>query len=565
MLNYHDYVTLCEALGWTPVPNDGTNSWVDHEEKAVAEHRKRFGSKEPHGGDFAALAPASNVVEFPETPEDAAADALATERLATVDTAKTVSLKEMEAAFDEPLSDVEAAHLAAKRMAPLVEMDLAIRQEVVRLTGTDKILQPAPAKPVVVFGSALHIGTWEGYVQQAIRTESIPNHVWARDPREWLSADHQTTTTRMAHVAIGLLNEAVELKYNINTANLREELGDCFWYLAVATDAFKGWTFNWADAMAYWAEEPATHPAALLDNMLSLGHEIQDHVLQKHVMYLRPLNPETMFRLLQQYAHHLAGVAYQYNQQIEDLWEANILKLEKRYPELVWSTERAAPENRNTTSELEHMWDTATPVAPVPVPENLGASVVSDAAAKYMERQWALLKKGMPFKVKQRDLTTWDPRARLTAVLTADGKYSEQDLYAVLGARLSTAGVHFEWVGEGLANVWVTEQGEDAGVACLIDPKTLLNFPIFKARIAQLVSPAKIASVYADWALQLSNQARASGQNCMAEGYKVVAVKLEAESVGRWEELAHDGYELYTLLYPTLLTIEDFEACLPRK
>ena len=80
--------------------------------------------------------------------------------------------------------------------------------------------------------------TYRNYIAQAKRTEPDYTNVIGRvvNPK----------TLRLLHGAMGLVTESAEFldvmkKYlfynrNIDTVNLREELGDLFWYLAILAD-----------------------------------------------------------------------------------------------------------------------------------------------------------------------------------------------------------------------------------------------------------------------------------------------------------------------------------------
>lgn len=86
--------------------------------------------------------------------------------------------------------------------------------------------------------------SFQDYVKDALRTESVVNIVV--DP---YSTEVRTAPSRLLHAAIGLTTESGELidalKKHIfygkplDTVNLKEELGDLLWYVAIAMDALK--------------------------------------------------------------------------------------------------------------------------------------------------------------------------------------------------------------------------------------------------------------------------------------------------------------------------------------
>lgn len=80
------------------------------------------------------------------------------------------------------------------------------------------------------------------YQQLAARTECDQEAA-----RQRIAADGTLRTTRLLHACLGLSGEVGELsaaaerwvyyKHNLDAGNVKEEIGDCLWYLALACNA----------------------------------------------------------------------------------------------------------------------------------------------------------------------------------------------------------------------------------------------------------------------------------------------------------------------------------------
>jgi NTP pyrophosphatase (non-canonical NTP hydrolase) len=176
------------------------------------------------------------------------------------------------------------------------------------------------------------------YQKLALRTES--------------SSTSANKNFRLLHAAMGLVTEVSEYTYESDTTiDLKEEIGDCFWYIAIGCSAIKlniediseqpigddyiikprffkrqPPTLTGADSLIYWS-------AFLLDKM------------KRHLYYNEELDLEGIAMVLGQIVYDLLGEA---GDHLEIILEKNIEKLKKRYPKK-YTDEHAI--NRDTNKE----------------------------------------------------------------------------------------------------------------------------------------------------------------------------------------------------------------------
>lgn len=157
---------------------------------------------------------------------------------------------------------------------------------------------------------------------------------------------------RLLHSAMGLVTEVAEYAYESDTTiDLKEEIGDCFWYIAIGCSAInlgiedisehpigddylvkprffkrKPPTLTGVDSLTYWS-------AFLLDK------------LKRHLYYNEELDLDGIAMVLGQIVYDLIGEA---GPHLEAILEQNIAKLKLRFP-TAYSDELAI--NRNTTRE----------------------------------------------------------------------------------------------------------------------------------------------------------------------------------------------------------------------
>lgn len=204
---------------------------------------------------------------------------------------------------------------------------------------------------------------WSEYCKLAARTESIPA-IPGLDP----------TIVRLLHASLGLCTEIAEYLDAISAQNEIEELGDAYWYLAVLDN-----TFTIPDLQQLPNCDDADAPGPYWVAML------QD-ICKRVIFYGKPLDNEPN----KNYPHGMLNALYRaywgiirwieyetvFNANLPSpiqLMEANILKLEKRYPDLRFDSTQAVV--RDEVNELSHIpneakeWVTPAQAIYIPVEE----------------------------------------------------------------------------------------------------------------------------------------------------------------------------------------------------
>lgn len=186
---------------------------------------------------------------------------------------------------------------------------------------------------------------WNEYKTLAIRTESVPYNSYEKIPRTQmigLNSDLNAEpawikATRLLHATMGVCTELAELIDGSGVVNFVEEVGDVLWYLAIADDVIgfhsRGNVYKNKPPI-YW-----------------LG-ELND-VLKRHLFYGTELNEE---RLVMAFIHIYQDVYSElanHSFTMEMAMEANIRKLEKRFPEKMFTAQAAI--HRDVDRELDHI------------------------------------------------------------------------------------------------------------------------------------------------------------------------------------------------------------------
>lgn len=192
---------------------------------------------------------------------------------------------------------------------------------------------------------------WNEYKKLALRTESIPVNYFVRlplpsqdDTIDWgaVAADTNKKATRVLHASLGLATEVIELAFHTNRVNLLEEYGDCFWYLAILDDELGFWPF--AAAWCAW-EFPEKEAAYWVG-------EVAD-CTKRWIYYGKELETPRLRDAAYNLAAALTWELTAAGLVLGEVFEANIRKLEKRYPDLRFESNAAI--HRDVDRELDHI------------------------------------------------------------------------------------------------------------------------------------------------------------------------------------------------------------------
>ena len=183
---------------------------------------------------------------------------------------------------------------------------------------------------------------WNEYKTLAIRTESVPsNWFGAIDPGMQAEAaildKRMTTATRLLHATMGACTELAELIDGRGVVNFVEEVGDVLWYIAIADDVLHciGTPFHYINKPPiYW-----------------LG-ELND-VMKRHIFYGKELDTERLATAINILYLDASTELDKKGFTLALAMEANIRKLEKRFPEKMFTAQAAI--HRDVDRELDHI------------------------------------------------------------------------------------------------------------------------------------------------------------------------------------------------------------------
>lgn len=164
------------------------------------------------------------------------------------------------------------------------------------------------------------------YIAEAIRTESIDLFKVERP--------------RLFHAAIGIMTETAEVLVAYDDPNLKEELGDILWYVAIACDEMQ----ITIDELLTVSDLTVEGPEMLLSN----AEAALDHM--KKVCFYGVMFDDLFFA--QKIANVVQMVTKLSRWPLVELQEANIAKLRRRYPDK-FTTDAAV--NRDLAAEREVM------------------------------------------------------------------------------------------------------------------------------------------------------------------------------------------------------------------
>lgn len=185
------------------------------------------------------------------------------------------------------------------------------------------------------------IMNWQEYVSLAIRTESVPDNNFSAlaDPQLSYTAQEQTDrrATRLLHAALGVCTEVAELYDGHTVSNWMEEVGDVLWYLAIADD-----TVGWYSETYKAFDKPI---------LFYIG-EVQD-VLKRHIFYGTGINLDRLIEAFEGIYFHCVDSLVEHHISVGEAMVANIMKLEKRFPDKFFDAKAAI--HRDVDRELEHI------------------------------------------------------------------------------------------------------------------------------------------------------------------------------------------------------------------
>lgn len=192
---------------------------------------------------------------------------------------------------------------------------------------------------------------WQEYCKAAATTESIPKLQLVQDDVQNMRA------IRFLHAVIGLETETSELISFTDDKNIVEELGDCFWYLAILQNT----SFNvypyFRSIEGLITETTRENFEANVQVMRHNASELIDIVAKRHIYYGRDLDNMRFVEAVDKFCDGLVCAVYASNNLLTHCLDANIKKLAKRYPDGRFDGFHAV--HRNVENELSHISDPA--------------------------------------------------------------------------------------------------------------------------------------------------------------------------------------------------------------
>ena len=159
------------------------------------------------------------------------------------------------------------------------------------------------------------------YIKLAVKTESI--------------VDEIKVNTRLNHGIMGLVTEVGELLEPFmdeenspwtHIVNIKEEVGDILWYLAIIMDEL---SLSYDDLVPFINEESSCNIYVL--NLVVESSRLQDD-LKKHIYYGNELDMNLIEKRVNLFVANLIGIAKELEFTLEEVAETNINKLKARYP-----------------------------------------------------------------------------------------------------------------------------------------------------------------------------------------------------------------------------------------
>lgn len=393
---------------------------------------------------------------------------------------------------------------------------------------------------------------WNEYRALAIRTESIPSNSFGMLPPVEVNSMYENAmanerATRLLHAAFGLCTELAELTDGHTIVNFVEEVGDVYWYLAIADDVISWWDYEHG--------KPANELLGK-KGLFWLG-EIQD-VLKRHIFYGKELDTVRMIIACDAIALHLAEDIKMHNLRTSDAWEANIRKLEKRFPDKMFTQQAAI--HRDVDRELDHILESGELIPKVNTLE-LGEDedwpkqvCSSTGAVTYVEPEdmglskvaikFAELCNGVQLTEAYVDATQFTPKEAKTMALGRLG-VSEDKALEELGFALESCDIKI-WSSPETGTMLQVFMKPEAGVQ-LVEKE--LDKEEWKCFVSDNLSKAQIERMAMDLVTDRSNYYYSLGADELARAYGALyrtyssrGDKLEDSTV--WTMWNEQGYSL---------------------
>jgi len=208
---------------------------------------------------------------------------------------------------------------------------------------------------------------WNEYKTLAMRTETIPFIALTTTEVQTLVWNN-VSSVRMLHATMGACTELAELLDGDGVVNFVEEAGDILWYLAIADDVIG----FYVDTTTYLNKPPIYWLGELNDAM------------KRHIFYGTELNIDKMRLAFNNLFIDLENALNKKGFTLEQACRANIMKLEKRYPDKFFDAKAAI--HRDVERELAHIaLDGTILEAPKPTLLDLPHDAIRQGWAKLLD------------------------------------------------------------------------------------------------------------------------------------------------------------------------------------
>jgi NTP pyrophosphatase (non-canonical NTP hydrolase) len=180
------------------------------------------------------------------------------------------------------------------------------------------------------------------YVEKAVLTENKNT--------EQVIERLDAQTVRSIHAIMGILTETAEIIEATTDVEIKDEVGDILWYMALFCDA-RGIYFN---GMLEEAEQESNnYPPFLSSNimipfgLMREGSTLLD-IFKKRMFYYKPVDEKSVSVITKKIFKYIVAYCNQEKVDIKEAMEKNIQKLAARYPDKFKSSDAI---NRDVSKE----------------------------------------------------------------------------------------------------------------------------------------------------------------------------------------------------------------------